>query len=189
MNSAPDVEGSDTTFVFGGRTPGLRGLPASGPYLELATSLVVAWATRNKCKLDDLSEMVGRICDQLMDFDFDRAARLEAIKRRREGLVETVDAGDDPDRLKPAVPVAESVNENYIICLEDGRRLRMLKRYLKGRYGMTPDEYRLKWGLPRDYPMSCAAVSSQRAAVAKANLLGIRGKKSGGSSPANKEGI
>lgn len=67
----------------------------------------------------------------------------------------------------PAVPLAESVTENWIICLEDGRRMKMLKRHLKSAYDMTPEEYRLKWGLPRDYPMVAPKYAEYRSRVAK----------------------
>ena len=62
--------------------------------------------------------------------------------------------------LKPAVPVKKSITDDHIICLEDGKKLKMLKRHLKTAYDMTPEEYKAKWGLPADYPMvapSCAA--------------------------------
>ena len=63
---------------------------------------------------------------------------------------------------EPAVPIAKSVRPDYIVCLEDGAKLKMLKRYIRTRYGMTPDEYRAKWGLPRTYPMVCANYAARR---------------------------
>ncbi|MDE2620016.1 MAG: MucR family transcriptional regulator [Sphingomonadales bacterium] len=63
---------------------------------------------------------------------------------------------------RPAVPVEDSIHHDYIVCLEDGKRLRMLKRYLMTQFGMTPDDYRAKWGLPRTYPMAAPAVVEQR---------------------------
>lgn len=77
-----------------------------------------------------------------------------------------------PALQAPAVPPSESVTPEYIICLEDGKHLRMLKRYLRTQYDMSPEEYRKKWGLPNDYPMVHPAVSAQRRAFAKMGGLG-----------------
>jgi len=73
---------------------------------------------------------------------------------------------------KPAVPVKRSVNPDYIICLEDGKKLKMLKRYLRSNYNMTPEEYRAKWGLPADYPMVAPNYAAQRSEFAKKIGLG-----------------
>jgi predicted transcriptional regulator len=72
----------------------------------------------------------------------------------------------------PAVPVKKSVTNDYIVCLEDGKKLKMLKRHLRTTYGMTPDEYRKKWGLPADYPMVAPNYSERRSAFAKKIGLG-----------------
>lgn len=74
--------------------------------------------------------------------------------------------------LKPAVPIEESVQPDYIICLEDGKKFKMMKRYLKATYGMTPEDYRKKWGLPDDYPMAAPAYSASKSAYAKMAGLG-----------------
>jgi len=66
------------------------------------------------------------------------------------------------EKLKPAVPISKSVSEDYIVCLEDGRKLKMLKRYLRSRYDMSPDEYRRRWSLPADYPMVAPSYSERR---------------------------
>jgi predicted transcriptional regulator len=76
------------------------------------------------------------------------------------------------EKQKPAVPVSKSVNEDYIVCLEDGKRLKMLKRYLRSRYDMSPEEYRRKWGLPPDYPMVAPAYAARRSDFAKQIGLG-----------------
>jgi len=76
------------------------------------------------------------------------------------------------DVLKPAVPIKRSVTENYIVCLEDGKRLKMLKRYLRSRFNLSPDEYRAKWALPLDYPMVAPNYVAQRSALAKRIGLG-----------------
>jgi predicted transcriptional regulator len=76
------------------------------------------------------------------------------------------------ERPEPAVPVKRSVFPDYIVCLEDGKKLKMLKRHLKASYGMTPEEYRARWGLPRDYPMVAPNYASRRSALAKEIGLG-----------------
>ena len=75
---------------------------------------------------------------------------------------------------KPAVPVKRSVHDDYIVCLEDGKKLKMLKRYLRSTYGMSPDEYRTKWALPPDYPMVAPKYAEQRSAIARRTGLGRR---------------
>jgi len=80
------------------------------------------------------------------------------------------------EELKPAVPIKRSVTPEFIICLEDGRKLKMLKRHLKTAYGMSPDEYRTRWGLPPDYPMVAPKYASQRSTLAKRIGLGRRPK-------------
>jgi predicted transcriptional regulator len=73
---------------------------------------------------------------------------------------------------KPAVPVKKSIHPEYIVCLEDGKKLKMLKRYLRSRYGLSPDDYRAKWGLPADYPMVAPNYAAQRSEFAKKIGLG-----------------
>ena len=77
--------------------------------------------------------------------------------------------------LSPAVSSKASVTNDYLICLEDGKRFKMLKRYLRGRYGMTPEDYRTKWKLPSDYPMTAPAYAARRSALAKEIGLGRNG--------------
>jgi predicted transcriptional regulator len=74
--------------------------------------------------------------------------------------------------LTPAVPIRRSVTDDHIVCLEDGRKLKMLKRHLMTAYGMTPEQYRAKWGLPRDYPMVAPSYARKRQELAKAIGLG-----------------
>jgi predicted transcriptional regulator len=77
----------------------------------------------------------------------------------------------------PAVPVKKSVTPDYIICLEDGKKLKMLKRYLRARYGLSPDAYRAKWNLPADYPMTAPNYAAKRSDFAKQIGLGKPVKK------------
>jgi len=74
--------------------------------------------------------------------------------------------------LTPAVPIKKSVFPSYIVCLEDGKKLKMLKRHLQASYGMTPDDYRARWGLPDSYPMTAPDYSARRSELAKENGLG-----------------
>ena len=76
--------------------------------------------------------------------------------------------------LRPAVPIDESVTPDYLVCLEDGRKLKMLRRHLRTSYGMTPDEYRKKWGLDRTYPMVAPNYAKRRSEFAKQIGLGRR---------------
>lgn len=98
------------------------------------------------------------------------------------GLIKTVHAalrevsGDAPDLAEhsqePAVAIRKSVTPDYIVCLEDGKKFKSLKRHLRTRYGMTPEEYRAKWGLPADYPMVAPNYAKERSNLAKRMGLG-----------------
>ena len=79
-----------------------------------------------------------------------------------------------PEELRPAVPVKKSVTPDYIVCLEDGKKLKTLKRHLNSAYGLTPDEYRAKWGLPSDYPMVAPNYAKSRSEMAVKIGLGRR---------------
>jgi predicted transcriptional regulator len=84
------------------------------------------------------------------------------------------------EKQKPAVPISRSLQNDHIVCLEDGQKLTMLKRYLRTRYDMSPEDYRRKWGLPSDYPMVAPAYASRRSDFAKSIGLGkgVRRKSS-----------
>lgn len=84
----------------------------------------------------------------------------------------TAEAPQAAERLKPAVPISKSVQHDYVVCLEDGKRLKMLKRYLRSHYDMSPEDYRRKWGLPADYPMVAPAYAARRSDFAKQIGLG-----------------
>ncbi len=85
--------------------------------------------------------------------------------------------GESQTKQKPAVTIKKSITPDHIICLEDGKKLKMLKRYLRTTHGMTPDEYRAKWGLPADYPMVAPNYAKQRSAFAKQIGLGKQRRK------------
>lgn len=76
------------------------------------------------------------------------------------------------ERRKPAVPISRSVQDDHIVCLEDGKKLKMLKRYLRSRYDLSPEEYRRRWGLPPEYPMVAPAYAARRSDFAKQIGLG-----------------
>lgn len=125
--------------------------------LSMTTEVVSAYASNNMLAPTQLSEVISTV--------FSTFAGLE-----RTG------GSDKSEALKPAVPVRKSVTPDYIVCLEDGKKLKMLKRHLRSTYNMTPDEYRAKWGLPPDYPMVAPNYAEQRSAFAK--KIGL-GRKSG----------
>lgn len=90
----------------------------------------------------------------------------------------TADAGDAPKaRQEPAVAIDKSVMPDYLVCLEDGKKLKMLKRYLKTAYDMTPEQYREKWNLPADYPMVAPNYAKRRSKLAKEIGLGTGNRK------------
>ena len=118
--------------------------------LSLAADIVVAHVGANQVAAADLPLLISSVHDALA------------------GL------GAKPPEEAPtsAVPVRASVKPDYLVCLEDGRKFKTLKRYLMTRYSMTPDQYRAKWNLPADYPMVAPAYSARRSALAKASGLG-----------------
>jgi predicted transcriptional regulator len=122
--------------------------------VRLSADIVVAYVTRNAVGVGALPDLVGQV--------------FEALARLGEPEV----AVAAPQRTRPAVPIGRSVQQDYIVCLEDGRKLKMLKRYLRSRYDMSPEEYRRKWGLAPDYPMVAPAYAERRSAFAKEIGLG-----------------
>ena len=121
--------------------------------LSLTTKIVAAHAGSNKLGVSDLPALIGSVFDALR-------------------TVGTVEVEQPVAALVPAVPVKKSVTPEFIVCLEDGKKLKMLKRHLKTRYDLTPDDYRKRWGLPNDYPMVAPAYAAQRSELAKSIGLG-----------------
>jgi len=140
---------------------------SSEDFQRMTAKLVAAYVGNNTLAVTDLPDLISLIHDALRTVT-DRASQ-------------------EPEKLIPAVPVRKSVMPDYIICLEDGKRMKMLKRHLRNAYGMTPEEYRARWNLPSDYPMVAPNYSKRRSEFAKAIGLGRgaganregRGKKSG----------
>jgi predicted transcriptional regulator len=122
-------------------------------YIELAADIVSAYVSNNSVAASDLPNLIGEVHTALL-----RVAR-EGGKTRREPQ-------------KPAVPVKKSVTPEYLVCLEDGRKFKSLKRHLRSRYKLTPEQYREKWGLSPDYPMVAPNYAATRSALARKMGLG-----------------
>lgn len=102
---------------------------------------------------------------------------LSSIIKNVHGTLGSLGGGsfaEVPTQQKPAISIKKSITPDYIICLEDGKRLKMLKRYLRTRYGLSPEEYRAKWGLPADYPLVAPNYAARRSDFAKKIGLGRR---------------
>jgi predicted transcriptional regulator len=122
--------------------------------LRLGAGIVAAYVSRNTVPADAVPDIIRTVHHAL-----------EGISRGEATPVVE-------ERPKPAVPIGKSVQHDYIVCLEDGKRLKMLKRYLRSRYNMSPDDYRRRWGLPPDYPMVAPAYAARRSDFAKQIGLG-----------------
>ena len=96
------------------------------------------------------------------------------IQQVYKSLSEVGSIPAEPERPQPAVPIKKSVFAEYIVCLEDGKKLKMLKRHLKTAYNMTPEQYRERWGLPPDYPMVAPKYAQHRSSLAKSIGLGTK---------------
>jgi predicted transcriptional regulator len=134
-------------------------LPASNDLLTLTTEIVAAHVSNNTVSVGDLPTLINQVYQSLATI----------------GQSPVVSS----ERPQPAVAVKRSVHPDYIICLEDGKKLKMLKRHLKTAYNMTPEEYRDRWQLPPDYPMVAPNYARQRSRLAKEIGLGTRGRQSG----------
>ncbi|KTE21927.1 MULTISPECIES: MucR family transcriptional regulator [unclassified Sphingopyxis] len=106
------------------------------------------------------------------------------IRSVHEALAGLGNAEEPEVKQEPAVSIRSSVKPDYIVCLEDGKKLKMLRRHLMTHYNMTPDDYRAKWNLPKDYPMTAPAYAEKRRALAKEIGLGTKGR--GGGRPRRK---
>ncbi|MEI7607311.1 MAG: MucR family transcriptional regulator [Rhodospirillaceae bacterium] len=124
--------------------------------IALTSQIVSAYVSKNSLQATDLPALISSVHQSL------------------SSLGQPQTAAEPPADLKPAVSVKKSVTPEYIICLEDGKKLKMLKRHLSTSYGMTPDEYRAKWGLPADYPMVAPNYAKARSDLALKLGLGRR---------------
>ncbi len=131
--------------------------------------------TENISKLDLLTQAADIVAAYVRN-DAISAADLPALLTTvHQKLGELATEGAEAERPEPAVPIKKSVTDHHIICLEDGAKLKMLKRYLRTRYNLTPDEYRKRWGLPADYPMVAPEYARRRSDFAKKIGLGKSG--------------
>ncbi len=117
--------------------------------------IVAAYLSRNAVPVSEIPALVKLVHDSLAHLSADNLHVHDS-------------------RLTPAVPIKKSVTSDYIVCLEDGKKMKMLKRYLKTAYGMTPAQYREKWGLPSDYPMVAPNYAERRSSLAKEHGLGTK---------------
>ena len=130
----------------------------------LTADIVSAYVAHNALTGDKLPDLIGSVYGALS------RASLEAIEPEKV-------------ELKPVVAIKKSVTPEYLICLEDGKKFKSLKRHLKTHYNLSPEEYREKWGLPRDYPMVAPSYAAARSDLARNMGLGRRGTAVAGNQP------
>lgn len=131
---------------------------AASNYIELAADIVSAYVSNNSVPSNELPTLINEIHSALI--------------RVGGGAVEA-----PAEAPKPAVPLKKSVTPDYIVCLEDGKKFKSLKRHLRTQYNMTPEQYREKWGLPVDYPMVAPNYARARSELAKEMGLGQQRRK------------
>lgn len=124
--------------------------------LRMTAQVVASYVGKNPVAADQLPELINSVHQSLKGINADEPEALE-------------------EPQKPAVSIRKSIQPEYLVCLEDGKKLKMLKRHLRTTYGMTPDDYRAKWGLSADYPMVAPNYAAQRSEFAKKIGLGRSG--------------
>lgn len=134
-----------------------RNNPSADLTMQMVTDIVTAYVSHNPVPANSLSEVIRTVHQSL------ESLSMEDKQAEREDL-------------KPAVPIKKSITDDHIICLEDGKKLKMLKRYLRTRYDMTPEDYRERWNLPADYPMVAPSYAARRSQFAKDIGLGHSGR-------------
>ena len=128
--------------------------PTGEDLMRLGAGIVSAYVSRNAVTADAVPEII------------------KSVHHALRQLTGGAPIPQPEERPKPAVAIGRSVQHDYIVCLEDGKRLKMLKRYLRSRYNMSPDDYRRRWGLQPDYPMVAPAYAARRSDFAKKIGLG-----------------
>ena len=126
---------------------------SSSNYIELAADIVSAYVSNNSVPSSELPALINEVHNALL--------------RVTSGVAPVV-----VEAFKPAVPAKKSITNDYIICLEDGKKFKSLKRHLRTQYNISPEEYREKWGLPADYPMVAPNYAKARSQLAKQMGLG-----------------
>lgn len=124
-----------------------------GNFIELTADIVSAYVSNNPVPAGDMPGLINQVHSALI---------------RISGGVGDI----QPEPLKPAISVKKSITPDYIVCLEDGKKFKSLKRHLRTQYGVTPEQYREKWGLPPDYPMVAPSYAAARSQLAKQMGLG-----------------
>jgi predicted transcriptional regulator len=124
-----------------------------GSFIELTAEIVSAYVSNNPVPAADMPGLINQVHS--------------ALTRISGGQADA-----QPEPLKPAVSVKKSITPDYIVCLEDGKKFKSLKRHLRTQYNMTPEQYRDKWGLPPDYPMVAPNYAAARSQLAKQMGLG-----------------
>lgn len=132
--------------------------------IEMTSAIVSAYVGSNNVAANDIPGLIQSVHGTLKG-------------------IETGEAAPAPVAQTPAVSVKKSITPDYIVCLEDGRRFKSLKRHLSTKYDLSPDAYRAKWGLPKDYPMVAPNYAASRSALAKSMGLGQGGRKPAGKAP------
>lgn len=125
--------------------------------VALTADIVAAHVSNNSIAISDIAGLIGSVHASL------------------SGLGEDPEPEPQPEQ-KPAVSVRASIKPDYLVCLEEGKQVKMLKSYLRTRFGMTPDDYRAKWNLPKDYPMVSPNYAERRRVLAKEIGLGTKGR-------------
>ncbi|MDO8289759.1 MAG: MucR family transcriptional regulator [Parvibaculum sp.] len=132
-------------------------MSAKTELIDLTTEIVSAYVGHNTVAADDLASLIHQVYGALQSAS-DGTAKISA------------------EKSEPAVAIRKSITPDYLICLEDGKKFKSLKRHLRTHYNLGPDEYREKWGLPRDYPMVAPNYAQARSKLAKKMGLGQSGK-------------
>lgn len=134
--------------------------PQAADLLEMTTEIVASYVSGNEISVEGISELI------------------RSVHRSLSGLGTQVEIEKPTEKPKAAVTIAKSITDDYIVCLEDGKRLKMLKRYLRSKYDLSPDDYRKRWNLPADYPMVAPNYAKRRSEFAKQIGLGrgVRGR-------------
>lgn len=122
--------------------------------LDMTADIVSAYVSHNDIKAKAVPELI------------------ESVFASVNGIANAAEIVDEGPRPEPAVPIEDSLTDDFIICLEDGAQFQSLKRHLRVKYNLTPDAYRKKWGLPRDYPMVAPNYAKRRSELAKRTGLG-----------------
>lgn len=126
--------------------------------IDMTAEIVSAYVGNNEISAAELPGLIQQVYVSLADVS--------------QGV-----ALSDNEPLKPAIAVKRSISSDYIVCLEDGKKFKSLKRHLRAHYDMSPDEYRTKWGLPKDYPMVAPNYAQARSTLAKQMGLGQKSKR------------